>query len=160
MFAFACSALSFETLAYLSDLSNIERVIRLTAENLHYADASLTRRRRHIAFEILWQRSFVDYFIHWIIFRFQMHDAFQNHRFFWIKTSFIEKQKDDVDDVISSSLKIYWASTSSSLNVVCWIFLKLIEAESISCVICSKFYLFQLFWLCIAMIKSNDCFHN
>ncbi len=62
---------------------NIERVTRLIAEHLHYADASLTRRRRHAAFEILWQRSFVDYFIHWIILRFQMHDVFQNRRLFF-----------------------------------------------------------------------------
>ncbi len=59
---------------------NIERVTRLTAEHLHYADASLTWRRRHAAFEILWQRSFVNYFIHWIISRLQMHDAFQSRR--------------------------------------------------------------------------------
>ncbi len=49
--------------------------------------------------------------------------------FFWIKTSFIEKQKDNVDDVIFSSLNVCWASTSSSLNVVCWISLKFIECR-------------------------------
>jgi hypothetical protein len=109
---------------------NIERIIRLIVEHLHYADASLTRRRRHALFEILWQRSFIDYFIHWIILCFQMHNAFQNRRFFfWIKISFIEKQKDDVDDVIFSRLNVYWASMSSSLNVVCWIFLKSIECK-------------------------------
>jgi hypothetical protein len=49
--------------------------------------------------------------------------------FFWIKISFIEKQKNDVDDVIFSRLKVCWALTSSSLNVVCCIFLKSIECR-------------------------------
>jgi hypothetical protein len=48
---------------------------------------------------------------------------------FWIKISFIEKQKNDVDDVIFSSINVCWASTSSSLRVVCWIFLKFIECK-------------------------------
>ncbi len=72
---------------------NIERVTRLTAEHLHYADASLTRRRRHAAFEILWQRSFVNYFIHWIILRFQIHDVFQNRRFFLNQDFFYRETK-------------------------------------------------------------------
>ncbi len=58
---------------------------------MHYADASLTRRRRHAAFEILWQRSFVNYFIHWIIFRFQMYDVFQNRCFFLNQDVFYRK---------------------------------------------------------------------
>jgi hypothetical protein len=49
--------------------------------------------------------------------------------FSWVKISFIEKQKNDVDDVISSSLNVCWASTSNSLNVVYWIFLKFIECQ-------------------------------
>jgi hypothetical protein len=49
--------------------------------------------------------------------------------FFWIKIFFIEKQKNNVDDVISSSLNVCWESTSNSLNVVCWIFLKFIECK-------------------------------
>ncbi len=70
---------------------NIERVTRLIVEHLHNADASLTRRRRHAAFEILWQRSFVDYFIHWSIFRFQMHDVFQSRHFFLNQDLFYRK---------------------------------------------------------------------
>ncbi len=72
---------------------NIERVTRLTAEHLHYADASLTRRRRHAAFEILWQRLFVDYFIHCIILRLQMHDAFQSRLFFLNQDLFYRETK-------------------------------------------------------------------
>ncbi len=49
--------------------------------------------------------------------------------FFWIKTSFIEKQKDDVDDVIFFRLNVCWASTSNSLSVVCCISLKFIECR-------------------------------
>ncbi len=48
---------------------------------------------------------------------------------FWIKISFIKKQKDDVDDVIFSELNICWTSTSSSLSIVYWIFLKFIECK-------------------------------
>ncbi len=54
----------------------------MIVEHLHYVNASLTRRRRHAVFETLWQRLFVDYFIHWIFFRLQMHDVFQNRHFF------------------------------------------------------------------------------
>ncbi len=72
---------------------NIERVIRLIVEHLHYADASLTRRRRHAAFEILWQRSFVNNFIHWIISRLQMHDVFQNRHFFLNQDFFYREAK-------------------------------------------------------------------
>jgi hypothetical protein len=49
--------------------------------------------------------------------------------FFWVEISFIEKQKNDVDDVIFSSLNVCWASTSDSLKIVCWIFLKFIECK-------------------------------
>jgi hypothetical protein len=49
--------------------------------------------------------------------------------FFWIKTSFIEKQKNDVDDVTFSSINACWAQTSNFLKIVCWIFLKFIECR-------------------------------
>jgi hypothetical protein len=49
--------------------------------------------------------------------------------FFWIKISFIEKQKDDVDNVTFSSINACWASTSNSLKVVYWISLKFIECK-------------------------------
>ncbi len=49
--------------------------------------------------------------------------------FFWIKISSIEKQKDDVDDVIFSWLNVCWTLTSNSLNVVCCISLKFIECR-------------------------------
>jgi hypothetical protein len=49
--------------------------------------------------------------------------------FFWVKISSIEKQKKNVDDVIFSRMSVCLASTSSSLNVVCCIFLKFIECR-------------------------------
>ncbi len=72
---------------------NIERIIRLIAEHLHYVNASLTRRRRHASFKILWQRSFVDYFIHWIILRFQVQNAFQSRRLFFNQDFFYREAK-------------------------------------------------------------------
>ncbi len=72
---------------------NIKCITRLIAEHLHYVDASLTRKRRYAAFKVLWQRLFVDYFIHWIILRFQMHDVFQNRRFFSNQDFFYRKAK-------------------------------------------------------------------
>jgi hypothetical protein len=72
--------------------------------------------------------------------------------FFWVKTSFIEKQKDDVDDVIFSSIDVCWAFTSSSLKVVCWIFLK-----SIECRIDFVRHIFEiLFFSIILTLHWND----
>ncbi len=38
--------------------------------------------------------------------------------FFWVKISFIEKQNDDVDDVISLRMNVCWITTSSLLKIV------------------------------------------
>ncbi len=72
--------------------------------------------------------------------------------FFWIKISSIEKQKDDVDDVIFLRLKICWALTSSFLNVVCCISLK-----SIECRIDFVRYMFEILSFSITLILHwND----
>jgi hypothetical protein len=72
--------------------------------------------------------------------------------FFWITISFIEKQKDDVDDVIFSSFNVCWASTSSSLKVVYWISLKFIE-----CRIDFVRHMFEiLFFSIILILHWND----
>ncbi len=72
--------------------------------------------------------------------------------FSWVKISFFEKQKDDVDDVIFSSINVCWASTSSSLKIVDWIFLKFIE-----CRIDFVRHMFEILFFSITLILHwND----
>jgi hypothetical protein len=129
MFAFACSALFFETFAYLSDLS--KRRTRYSSDcwtfalRWRFVDAKTTT---------CCVRNFVTTFV-CRLFHSLNNSSFLNawcfskSSFFLNQDFFIEKQKDDVDDVIFSSLNACWASTSSSLKVVCWISLKSIECR-------------------------------
>jgi hypothetical protein len=72
--------------------------------------------------------------------------------FFWIKIYFIEKQKNDVDDVISFRLNVCWASSTNFLNVVCCIFLKFIE-----CKIDFVRHMFEILFFSITLILHwND----
>jgi hypothetical protein len=130
MFAFACSALFFETFAYLSDLSK-HRTRYLSdcwtfALRWRFVDAKTTTC-------CVWNSvtTFVCRLFHSLN-NFSFLNAWcfsKSSFFFWIKISFIKKQKNDVDNVIFSQLNVCWASTSNSLNVVCWIFLKFIECK-------------------------------
>jgi hypothetical protein len=129
MLAFACSTMSFETFAYLSDFSK-----HRTRYSFDCWTSALCSRFADAKTTICYVRDFVTTFVRRLFhslnnFSFLNAWWFSMSSFFLIKISFIEKHKDDVNDVIFSSLNVCWASTSSSLNVVCWIFLKFIECK-------------------------------
>jgi hypothetical protein len=47
--------------------------------------------------------------------------------FFWVKISSIEKQNDDVDDIISLRMNVCWITTSSLLKIVRDVFFEFVE---------------------------------
>jgi hypothetical protein len=151
MFAFACFALFFETFAYLSDFSKHRTRYSFNCWTFilrwRFVDAKTT---------ICCVRNFVTTFVCRLFHSLNNFSSLnswcflKSSFFFWIKTFFIKKQKNHVDDVIFSSLNVCWALTLNLLNVVCWIFFKFIECKidlmRHMCDILSFFIILTLHW--------------